>query len=139
VPSANRNRMIEALHSVVVPALARRGLSGSFPDFRRINPHAVDLLSFHFARHEQAFTVEVASGPAAGASLGGQLVPASQLTVWHVLPHERYRLGPDEPDQWFRYRKRFFSFSDPHLRAARAVLPYLDSQAERWWKQNARS
>jgi hypothetical protein len=130
--------MIEVLHTLIVPVLEQRGFSGGFPDYRRITSRAVDLISFHFARHEAAFTVEVACAPLTGATIAGQVfVPPNQLTVWHVGPDERYRLGPDEPDQWFRFRKTFPSLGDTHVRAARALLPYLDSQAEAWWKQQS--
>jgi len=130
--------MIEVLHAVIVPVLRGRGFSGRFPDFRRITPAVVDLLSFHFARHEPAFAVEAACGPRTGANLAGHvLIPADALTVWHVAPDGRYRLGPDEPDQWFRFRRSLPFLGDPYQRAAKALLPYLDSQAEVWWKQSS--
>jgi len=129
--------MIEALHALVVPVLRQRGFEGSFPDFRRLTPQAVDLISFHFARHELAFAAEVASGPPGGVTVGQLVVAPDKMTVWNVPPEKRFRLGPDSPDQWFRFRRTFPFLGDPHQRASRALLPYLDSQAELWWKQCA--
>jgi hypothetical protein len=130
--------MLEVLHALVVPVLEQRGFSGRFPDFRRITSRAVDLISFHFARHEAAFGVEVACAPLTGVTIAGQVfVPPNQLTAWHVGPLDRFRLGPERPDQWFRFRRTFPFLSDPHRRAARAVLPYLDSQAETWWRERS--
>jgi hypothetical protein len=127
--------MIEALHRYVVPVLEARNFSGRFPDFRRISPNAVHLLSIHFARHMPAYAVEVSCAPLTGLAVVGKLVPAEELTAWHASAAARFRIGPDDPDQWFPFKEPLFSIGDSYKRAALAVVPYIESQAELWWKE----
>lgn len=127
--------MIEALHRYVVPGLKARHFTGRFPDFRRISSTSVDLLSIHFARHAPAFAVEVSCAPLSGLTVVGKLVPAEELTAWHATASARFRIGPDGPDQWFSFKEPMFSISDPYKKVALAVIPYIENQAEVWWRE----
>jgi hypothetical protein len=127
--------MIEALHRHVVPVLEARSFSGRFPDFRRISSNTVHLLSIHFARHMPAYAVEVSCAPLTGLTVVGNLVTAEELTAWHVSASARFRIGPDDPDQWFSFKEPMFSIGDPYKKAALAVIPYIEGQAELWWKE----
>jgi hypothetical protein len=128
--------MIQALKEVVVPELRARGFKGVFPSFRRRCGTVVHLLSFQFNKHGGSFVVEVGRCPSDGAdSFLDKRIPASEVTVWHLHPNERIRLGPNhaEADHWFRFDQRLKL--DRYDKAAKAVLPYLDSIADPWWNR----
>ncbi len=127
--------MIEAFHLHVVPMLEGRNFTGRFPDFRRIAAESVHLLSFHFARHKPAYAVEISCAPLSGLTVAGNVVPAEELTAWHVAGPARFRIGPDFPDQWFSFKLPLFSMGDPYKKAALAVIPFIEKQAELWWKE----
>jgi hypothetical protein len=135
--STERDRMIETLKEYVVPILRERGFRGSFPHFRRPTESGIHLLTFQFDKWGGGFIVEIATCPPDGFTTSwGKHISPGKVTAWDI--NRRLRLGaPDEKsDHWFRYDKRgLFSFGDPYERAALDVLPYLDSQAESWWKR----
>jgi len=135
--SDERDRMIETLKEYVVPVLRERGFKGSFPHFRRPTATAIHLLTFQFDKWGGGFTIEIAVCPPDGVTMHwGEHIPASKVRAWDVYPPHRPRLGPEKTDKWFRFDKRgFFSTGDPYERAALEVLPYLEKQAENWWKQ----
>lgn len=133
--NADRNKMIEAFHLHVAPVLAARNFTGRFPDFRRLSTNSVHLLSIHFARHKAAYAAEISCAPLTGLNVAGKLVPAEELTAWHVMGASRFRIGPDSPDQWFSFKVPLFSMGNPYKRAALAVIPYIETQAELWWKE----
>ena len=123
--------MKEALRSIVVPALRKRGFSGSFPHFRRLGQNKTDLLSFQFDRHGGGFVVEIAEGPATEFMTSwGKRIPASSLTVPDLHPKERARLQPGGDgtvDSWYRY--------DAGL-LPDAIASELErdlQQADAWW------
>jgi len=58
--SESRDKMMEALHRVVVPMLRDMGFTGSFPHFRRVHDTQIDVLTFQFNRWGGSFVVEVA-------------------------------------------------------------------------------
>lgn len=136
--SDERDRMIETLKEYVVPVLRERGFKGSFPHFRRPTERAIHLLTFQFDKWGGGFVVEVATCPPGGVTMHwGEHVPPNKVRAWDVT--RRLRLGaPDEKSDghWFRYEKRgLFSRGDRFERAALDVLPYLESQAEDWWRR----
>ncbi len=55
------------------------------------------------------------------------LVPAYILS-----PSFRLRIGLE--DHWFEYRERFFARGNRFDNAAKEVIPYLENQAEEWWR-----
>jgi hypothetical protein len=135
--SAEREKMIETLKEQVVPVLKARGFKGSFPHFRRPTDTAIHLLTFQFDKWGGGFVVEIASCPIEGVTMHwGEHIAPAKVTAHDVT--QRLRLGsPDsKSDHWFRYDRRgLLSFGDPCERAAREVLPLLDSQAEIFWRQ----
>ena len=135
--SAEREKMIETLKEHLVPVLKARGFKGSFPHFRRPTGTAIHLLTFQFDKWGGGFIVEIASCPVEGVTMHwGEHIPPTKVTAQHIT--HRLRLGASDAksDHWFRYDRRgLLSFSDPYERAAREVLPLLDSQAETFWRQ----
>jgi hypothetical protein len=135
--AAERDRMIETLKEHVVPVVRQRGFTGSFPHFRRPAANAIHLLTFQFDKWGGGFVVEIASCPLGGVTMSwGKHIASAKVTAHDV--NRRLRLGAsdEESDHWFRYDRRgLFSFSDPYERAALEVLPFLDSQAEPFWRE----
>jgi Domain of unknown function (DUF4304) len=142
-----RDEMIAALREHVIPVLRERGFTGSFPHFRRISADAVHLLTFQFHPYGGSFIVEIASCSTEADKRWGGRIPANKLTS-HDIPFERLRLGAVDSrgDHWFKFDDRHHfptnnatTFhrrdGDPYERAAKAVLPFLDTQAEEWWKR----
>jgi hypothetical protein len=136
--SADREKMITTLKQHVVPVLKARGFKGSFPHFRRITDTGIHLLTFQFDKWGGGFVVEVASCPSEGVTMNwGEQIPPAKVTAQHVSRRLRLGASGEQTDHWFRYdRGGLLSFSDPYERAAREVLPYLDSQAESYWSDS---
>lgn len=134
--SDERRRMVAALRKRVVPALKARGFKGSFPHLRRVAESKIDLLTFQFDKWGGGFIVEIAACPPEGVTMyGGEHVAPGKVNAWHMS--RRLRLGaPDEKSdgRWFRFRKGWDDAAYEAL--ACEVLPYLDSQAEPWWRES---
>ena len=129
--------MIETLKKYVLPVLRDRGFKGSFPHFRRPAGRAMHLLTFQFDKWGGSFIVEIATCALDGVTTHwGEHVPSSRVRAWDVT--RRLRLGAaDEGSdgQWFRYDKHsLFASGNRFERAALQVLPYIEGQAEDWWK-----
>lgn len=137
--SADRERMIATLQARVVPVLRERGFRGSFPHFRRLTDTGLHLLTFQFDKWGGGFVVEVAWCPAEGVlGQGGAQIPPGEVTTRHVSRRLRLGAADEESDHWFRYDRRgWLSWGDPYAKAAREVLPFLDGQAEDYWRQSA--
>ena len=130
--------MIATLKEHVVPVLKARGFKGSFPHFRRITDTGIHLLTFQFDKWSGGFVVEIAACPPGGVTMHwGEQIPPAKVTAQHVSGRLRLGASGDQTDHWFRYDKKgLLSFSDPYEKAAREVLPYLDSQAESYWSDS---
>jgi len=125
--------MVHALQTAVVPELRARGFRGSFPHFRRPCQDVVHLLSFQFNKYGGSFVVEVGRCPSQGLVRLGQQMPAEEVTVFHLHPDERIRLGRkrSETDHWFHFDRGLpWGRYD---RAAESVIPLLRTEAESWW------
>ena len=137
--SETRDEMIAALQKCVVPALRAAGFQGTFPDFRRLTEDAIHLLTFQFNKWGGSFVVEVASCPVEGITTHwGEHLPATAVKAINIHPSLRLRLGSngEQQDYWFRFDGRFTW--NRYERAAKAVLPYLKTQAEDWWARPLR-
>jgi hypothetical protein len=147
--SETRDKMNGALKEYVVPVLRAKGFTGSLPHFRRITPDAIHLLTFQFwNKSGGSFCVEVASCSAEGIMFDGKLIPPNKVTA-HDLTFGRLRLGGKNPDHWFKFDDRcdfpkvqtktaktyYGPHLDPYAAAAKAVLPFLDKEAEEWWNR----
>lgn len=101
--STERDSMISALKSIVIPKLREKGFKGSFPHYRRINEEKIDLITFQFDRYGGGFFIEVAvCSPEGFTHSWGEKVPPNKVTAYDLHPGNRLRLN-DEGGQWFRY------------------------------------
>jgi hypothetical protein len=127
--------MIAALREHVVPVLRIKGFKGSFPHFRRTTDAAVHLLMFQFNKYGDSFVVEVGSCAAQGYKHAEKLIPPNEMNVSWLHPDLRIRLGStaNNSDHWFNFDGRFAL--NPYKDAAKAVLPFLNTQAEEWWNR----
>ncbi len=136
--SATRDHMVRALNASVVPQLRTMGFRGSFPHFRRLGSHQIDLLTFQFDKWGGGFVVEIGRCPAEGVthSWGVEALPA-KVKVWDVHPRDRLRLQPklgSSTGDWFRYDQHMLGEGDAGLEVvAKQVVPYLEI-AEKWWR-----
>ena len=135
--SADREKMIATLKEQVVPVLKVRGFRGLFPHFRRITDTGIHLLTFQFDKWGGGFVVEVASCSPEGVTMHwGDQIPPAKVTAQPVTRRLRLGSSGEQTDHWFRYdRQGLLSFGDPFEKAARELLPYLDSQAESYWRE----
>jgi hypothetical protein len=136
--AADRKRMIATLKEHVVPVLRSRGFKGSFPHFRRITDTRIHLLTFQFDKWGGGFVVEVASCSPEGVTMHwGEQIPPAKATAHDVTRRLRLGSSGEQADHWFRYDRQGLSYlGDPYERAAREVLPHLDNQAERYWRDS---
>jgi hypothetical protein len=124
--------MIAALKRIVVPELRAKGFKGSFPHFHRDSGAYRHLISFQFNKYGGSFVVEVGRCSAYGLETSGRQIRPNEVTVFHLHPAERTRLGkdPSESDHWFRSDEGLPW--DRYNRAAKAVIPHLHTEAENW-------
>jgi hypothetical protein len=126
--------MVTELGKVVVPVLRSKGFRGTFPHFRRVGSHGVDLFTFQFDKHSGGFVVEIAQCPSEGITTHwGKHIPANKARAWDVHPHNRLRIQPrtgSGTDFWFRFDDEQFS------NAAQQVIDELP-RVEIWWQRHA--
>jgi hypothetical protein len=133
--------MRESLHKILVPELRSRGFKGSLPHFKRFRESCVDLLAIQFNKYGGSFVVEIGSCSLEGVRIwGGELIPAEKARCHHLPWELRLRLGSKpgrvNRDHWFKFRKGFLVYWFSYDPVAREILPFLDSQAEPYWKSN---
>ena len=130
--------MIETLKEHVVPVLGRRGFKGRFPHYRRRTKRAIHLLVFQFDMWEGRFVVTIATCPPEGASTSwGKPIAPNKVRV-RDMDRSLVLGAPDEQSdgECFKYDQRQRRQSpEAYEKAALAVLPFLDGQAEAWWKR----
>jgi hypothetical protein len=135
--------MDDALKSVLVVELKRRGFTGSLPHFRRRGLDRISLLSVQHFSSGGSFVVEIAACPPSGfvTSWGKEIAPTKVKAV--DIGDPRPRLGnpnfPGRGDHWFVYGPRNYEtdgqtvLTDSHCVAvAKDVVALLD-QAEAFW------
>jgi hypothetical protein len=130
--------MTQTLKEHVVPVLRKRGFEGRFPHYRRRTERAIHLLVFQFDEWEGRFIVEIAICPPEGARTSwGTPIPPTKVRIRDTV--RSLSLGaPDEQSDgvWFKYdQRRRRQSPEPYEKAALAVLPFLEGQAEAWWKR----
>ena len=141
----HRKEMEQAIKEILVPALRERGFKGSVPHFRRVLEDRVDYLTIQFRLAGGRFIVEIAGAGADGKPAGyGKELPINKLSVPYF--GHRLRLGSDKEhgkaDHWFAFGPATFDRPEPlhpkehYLGVAKSVLPFLDLQAEPWWRNN---
>ena len=132
---ATRDEMLAELKRVFVPALRKRGFTGSLPHLRRVSARGIDLLTVQFDRNGGGFVVEVSRCAADGlVTHWGKHIPPSKVTAHDVHPNERKRIGSADPqadDHWFR-----FDGGGNVQRAATDAIGSL-SDADVWWAARA--
>lgn len=125
--SQSRDAMIAELKRVAVPVLRSLGFKGSFPHFRRETDARIDLLTFQFSMAGGQFVVEIGKFPSAGYELYGEVMPAAEVRMRHLLRRQRLGAKGESGDHWFDYD------SGDYARVAATVVPYIRGQAEKWW------
>ena len=140
---ATNDKMRQSLRKILVPELRARGFKGSLPHFRRIRESRVDLLGIQFNKYGGSFVVEIASSAPEGLELYAEkIIPAEEARHWHMGWDERLRLGSKpgriSRDHWFKFRKGIFIYWFSYDSVARSILPFLDLQAEPYWKSHGK-
>jgi hypothetical protein len=134
--------MTSALKNRLVPELRRRGFKGTFPHFHRALATRVDFLIVQFNSAGGSFVVEIAKcGPNGIVEGFGSELPVGRLNVQFF--RDRLRLGSDttagRSDHWFEFGRRMYDPPQPtepadhYQNVAMSVVPFLATQAERWW------
>ena len=125
--------MVAKLKELVVPQLRKRGFTGSFPHFRRLNENQMNVLTFQFSRWGGSFVVEAASCPAEGVVLHtGRRIGPGEVKAHHIYP--RLRLGsspPEAVDHSFDFESATYGESIYQMMAEEVLM--CIPQAERYW------
>ena len=145
---AQPKQMIGAIEKILLPILREKNFKGTFPDFFREKNGHIDLLSFQFNKYGGSFAVNISYANKERNNItpySGKDVPPEKLTAYHGK--DRLRLGSKpillfllfrrekvNGDHWFRYKENFFSRRNVFENAAKEVIPYLENQAEEWWR-----
>jgi len=128
-----RNGMTKAWDQHVGPVLRGRGFTGSFPHFRRQAQTTIDILTVKLDGTRGRFAVLLATCGIDGFTVSPvRHVSPDRVTAFNVEPHVRLGQTAGNPDHWFHFD---VAVQDSCDRAARDVLPLLDSQAEDYWGQ----
>lgn len=105
LPVPDRNKMVAALKSDVVPQIREYGFSGSFPHFRRFGPTKTDFVTFQFDKYGGGFVVELGEGPTDELVYPwGERKSAKKLTTFDLDLARRTRLAigpPSAGEKWF--------------------------------------
>lgn len=116
------DEMRRALKEVVVPELRVRGFKGSFPNFHRVRPDRIDLLTFQFSQYGPDLYIEVGSCPPADAP-----IETRRVRIHHAGLYRR-RIGPQPSLD-------FGAIGQPGAGRllASQVLGAISLQGETWW------
>ncbi|MFC1617661.1 DUF4304 domain-containing protein [Patescibacteria group bacterium] len=136
--SEDKKQMDSAIKKILVPILREKNFKGTFPHFfREINGH-IDLLTFQFNRYGGSFVVEIsyADNKRKNVYIHKDLPPGKLRSNQTT---DRLRLGSKpqqgKSDHWFQYdKKNFFSRGNIFENVAKEVIPFLEDQAEEWWR-----
>ncbi len=130
--SSNRDEMIKALKSSVVPLLREKGFKGSFPHFRRRLETRIDLISFFFDKYGGGFVVDIGASPTNGYTVSrGYHIPPNKVNTTHHVPQMRLQPTEEPPDFSFRYDEEPV-LDGIYEKLAREVA-FLLPEAEQWW------
>lgn len=100
----NRQIMLSALKKHTFPALAARGFTGRYPNFRRECDHCTELISFQTNKWGGSFTIEVSAVfPDAEDKNYTLYDGVTEETFGVEATNRRYRL-PGMFNGWFYYR-----------------------------------
>jgi len=87
-------------------------------------------MSFQFDKWGGGFVVEISKCSSEGVTMTwGEKISPKKVTVQHLNPNDRLRLGCETPntDHWYRYDRG----KSPNIVACE-VVQQLDN-AEKWW------
>ena len=134
----DRKQMESAIKKILVPVLQEKNFKGIFPHFYRKTGEHIDLITFQFDKWGGGLVVEIsyADQKRDNIYIDRSLSP-EKLRVSQT--NERLRLGSQpkkgKKDCWFRYNKKnFFSRGNIFENTAKEIAPYLEKQAEEWWR-----
>lgn len=130
--------MIRTIKKILGPILREKKFTGVFPHFFRQRNGHIDLLTIQFSRYGGGFVVEVSyvDKERNNIYVFKDLQP-EKLRVSHSI--DRLRLGsmPQQgiSDHWFKYDKKISLSPNTILESvAKEVVPFLENQAEEWWR-----
>ncbi|MBA2936891.1 DUF4304 domain-containing protein [Paenibacillus sp. CGMCC 1.16610] len=128
--SVERDIMIDALKTIVIPELREKGFKGSFPHFRRITDKKIDILTFQFDKYGGGFRLEIAVCSPEGLTHDwGEKVTPNKVTAYHLNIQNRKTILDN--GNWFRYDKKTF-FGSVYKKVASKVLKSF-KKAEEYW------
>ena len=101
----NREIMLKTLNSTVIKDLKSRGFIGKYPDFKKITPDCIELVSFQTNKYGGSFTVEVSAvfPNSKVTNLTNLNASVDEQKVDVACTNQRYRLK-GMFDGWFYYR-----------------------------------
>lgn len=129
--SESKKQMDGAIKRILVPILKEKKFKGTFPHFfREMNGH-VDLSTFQFNKYGGSFVVEISYADKERKNVYVYKDrPSEKLRSGQTI--DRLRLGSNPKkrisDHWFQYNNNTFE------NVAKEVVPYLENQAEKWWR-----
>ncbi|AGL03160.1 DUF4304 domain-containing protein [Desulfoscipio gibsoniae] len=147
-----KRKTTEAMVDWVVPYLMNNGFKGSYPNYRRIRPGQIDLVTFQFSCCDQAFCINIAKCPPEGVRYKtGEFVKPSEVIALHCP--QRLYLGVQEGHSyhWFKCNPRrqeiiqkekypFVTvYKDTPLKykyMADDIINLFKKQAEPWWENS---
>ncbi len=130
-----KKSMYNAIKTIVIPSLRKKGFKGSLPYFRRHTNGYIDLLTFQNSSYGGRFCIEIGKYTSKGVlNPGGKIIPPEKVKTSNLSPFDkRPRLSPTmKGDYWFIYEKSAL-FSDVYQKLAKEVLSLIGKQAEEWW------
>jgi|GEM_PF-1627870 len=148
-----RAKMIRALVDWVAPYLKESGFKGVFPNYTRIRPGHLELITFQFSCCDPSFCVCVSKCPPGGIRFSNGL-QVKQRDVTALHSPDRLYLGVQNgcTCHWFKYdarqselrMKENFNFmtmyKDTPLKykyIADDIVKLIEEQAEPWWQKSS--
>lgn len=141
--SEDKKQMDSAIKNILVPILREKKFKGTFPHFFRERNAHVDLLTFQFNRYGGSFVVEIAYADKDRENVYiDKDLPPNKLRANQTTDRLRIGSKPEKGNQnhWFIYDKnKFISRNNIFENVAKEVIPFLENQAEDWWRSKYNS
>ncbi|WP_294751664.1 DUF4304 domain-containing protein [uncultured Exiguobacterium sp.] len=136
----NRQMMIQAMKTIMVPYLRAHGFKGSYPHFRRKQDSFQEILMIYITKYSEDFYMETSIVPLTGyVDFEGDTILPNKVKVSDLKAEERFIVGADLVETPDGDGKSFvmngLTTKQEHEDLAKDALTYLNIEDPSWMKR----